>query len=255
MAQRQTITCKLTGVTGPSVDAHIIPRSLYQLDGKPAKLIYVGENNYREHRSAVGIYDPEILTIEGESYFSECDDFAAKFLLNRRDYNANKTAHIRQHRGVPLIAEIDEPNQRMLKLFCMSVLWRASVSGQLFFKNVDLGLKHEARLKELILSNSTGREDEYNVILMRHTDTPDYGLPILAPASDRLENVRCYKFNLPQASFLIKVDQRGMPRDFKDFSVGAAPTLRVLLLEPFKAGVPYRLLKKHARFRLNQRPC
>ncbi len=245
MAKGKRITCKLTGTIGEPVEAHIIPRSLLQLDGKPGKMIFFGEKHYREQRAPIGVYDQTILTHEGESHFSNCDDYAAKFFLNRGNYNEGKNALIRMHEGTPILAEIEESKQNDLKFFCMAVLWRASVSSRPFFKEVDLGNKHEARLKELILAKSVGEQDEYGVVLMRHIDTPECGLPINAPNRDRQDKVLLYRFNLPQFSFVIKADMRPMPSDLRQFQVGASDKLRMILLDPFKSSEQYRLLRKH----------
>jgi hypothetical protein len=45
---------------------------------------------------------------------------------------------------------------RELKLFQMSLLWRAGVAKGSFFKNVDLGEKHEKRLKQLLAKDNPG---------------------------------------------------------------------------------------------------
>jgi hypothetical protein len=54
---------------------------------------------------------------------------------------------------------------RELKLFQMSLLWRAGVAKGSFFKNVNLGEKHEKRLKLLLASDDPGLELDYPCIM------------------------------------------------------------------------------------------
>jgi hypothetical protein len=48
-----------------------------------------------------------------------------------------------------------------LRLFQLSVLWRASVATGSFFKNVDLGPKHEQIIRGWLLAENPGPDDRY----------------------------------------------------------------------------------------------
>lgn len=50
---------------------------------------------------------------------------------------------------------------RELKLFQMSLLWRASVAKGEFFRNVALGEKHESKLRQLLVNGDPGSEKDY----------------------------------------------------------------------------------------------
>ena len=54
---------------------------------------------------------------------------------------------------------------RALKLFQLSLLWRAGVAKGMFFKNVDLGKKHEKRLRQLLVNDDPGLELDYPCIM------------------------------------------------------------------------------------------
>jgi hypothetical protein len=50
---------------------------------------------------------------------------------------------------------------RELKLFQMSLLWRAGVAKGEFFRNVDLGKKHEEILRQFLVNDDPGAEQDY----------------------------------------------------------------------------------------------
>jgi len=52
-----------------------------------------------------------------------------------------------------------------MKLFLLSILWRASITDRKVFKDVNLGEKHEERLRKLIYENITPDENEYPIMM------------------------------------------------------------------------------------------
>ena len=80
------ITCRLTGKSGPGIDAHIIPKSFFPLEdvkeGRALSVFHAGERPF-VNRSWAGEYDSSILTKEGEAYFAGWDDYAADFFLRK----------------------------------------------------------------------------------------------------------------------------------------------------------------------------
>jgi len=54
---------------------------------------------------------------------------------------------------------------RKMKLFLLSILWRASITDRKIFKDVDLGIKHEEKLRKLIYENIIPKETEYPIMI------------------------------------------------------------------------------------------
>lgn len=52
-----------------------------------------------------------------------------------------------------------------MKLFLLSILWRASITDRKIFKDVNLGDKHEERLRKLIYENIIPSETEYPIMV------------------------------------------------------------------------------------------
>lgn len=55
---------------------------------------------------------------------------------------------------------------KQLKLFQMSILWRAGVAKGSYFKEVNLGEFHEARLRTLLLSENPGLATDYSCMMV-----------------------------------------------------------------------------------------
>jgi hypothetical protein len=197
--------CKLCGKDKKLVKAHIIPEALYKplLDrGRPLKILS-NIPGVHPKKSHVGIYDMGILCRECETIFSPWDDYAQKLLLakpipeNYRTQNGQKLAY-----------EIAGVDYAKLKLFFISVLWRASVSRQQFFSRVSVGT-FEPQLKQMILESNPGDADTFAVTLAQF-DHP-LGTAMLDPHPDKHFGISYYRFYMAGYIAYIKADARPAP--------------------------------------------
>lgn len=218
------IRCKLTGIIGPSVRAHIIPKSFYAIDHTekiPLKIITNSDDGFNG-KSFVGIYDKEILTRKGEQTFSEWDSYAYDLLV--RDYSDFR---IRHHRGEPVLIEQQSYSYQKLKLFFLSVLWRAAVSTQRFFSKVSLG-PHEKTLQDMILDKNPGDADDFAVTVARFVDLDSARTVMLDPFAERYSGVNYYRLYLGTYVASIKVDRRPTPNDLRPSILAPSSPLRIV---------------------------
>ncbi|MET0049372.1 MAG: hypothetical protein ABW066_16470 [Sedimenticola sp.] len=195
--------CKLTGNDGSGIRAHIIPKSFYAINPEeklPVKLITNTEGHYSQ-KCPVGVYDTTIVTEEGERVFTEWDHYASELLLE------NKAAFEPIARNGDIAGfQIPKYDYIKLKLFFLSVLWRASVSSQPFFRRVDLG-PHEVTIRKALLDGDPGDSDWYAVCLAKWTDHPD-GAGMMDPYRTRFFGLNYYVMYLEHYIAYIKVDKR-----------------------------------------------
>jgi len=198
--------CLLTGVEGKPIAAHVIPRAFYEIDPHadgPHRIISNADGVF-PRRAPIGVYDKTIVTEEGERQFSPWDNYAAKLLIEERD----------QLKPICVGSRIvgysrDHYNYTLLKLFALSVIWRAGVSSQSFFDRVRLG-PHEARIREHLMSTDPGEPSCYSVVFSMWEDR-EQGPGMMDPFRERYKHVNFYRIYLGNYICYVKVDQRPTP--------------------------------------------
>lgn len=198
--------CKLCGQRGQLVQSHVIPRAFFDLGDNPAPTILSNTPGQYPKRAPAGVYD-RIVCRDCEGSFGDYDNYAANVLIQNLAsyepiYESGKFAALR----------MKELDYRLLKLFAISVLWRASVSTQTFFSRVRLG-PFEARARELLLARDPGDANEFGTwwSAFRMDWTPG----LMDPFQERWDGVNAYRFYFGKVVAYIKVDTRPVPLAFQ----------------------------------------
>lgn len=193
------------------IKAHIIPRSFHkslnQGDVQTPIIITSKPGEYPK-QSQTGVYDKEIVCEDCEKIFSTWDDYGYEFLFQELDedrYIVSNNERIAYNFG--------PTNYENLKLFFLSVLWRASISKQQLFNSVQLG-PYEEKLKHHILSKDPGSVEDFSVALSRF-DAPPNETGILNPDRAKYDGVNHYRLYLGGYMAIIKVSNQPLPKCFK----------------------------------------
>lgn len=205
--------------------SHIIPKSLYGqiIKKKESALVISGEKNTRIKKSRIGEYDQSILCVNCEKEFDSFDNYAAKFFTQElHEKNYFKTIY--NHKLAYIFPDY---NYGKLKLFFLSMAWRASVSRRNFFSNINLG-PYEESFREMIINNDPGDHEKFSVIIGKYTD-PNADAFLMNPCVIRVDGVRFYKFYFLDYFALIKADKQATPSSFTALVMTPFPQLRVLL--------------------------
>jgi hypothetical protein len=157
--------CKLTGVHGRYVASHIIPKALTDSgEGKP--LTQKGRNG-RYIKRWTSWYDSRLVTAEGEAILASYDNWAINFFREKKliwsswgpivqlespdhIWLPGPQVGIRQLRGVDC---------ERLRLFFLSLLWRAAATSLFEFRLVSIPADELAQLREMVLH---GRVEPYH---------------------------------------------------------------------------------------------
>lgn len=167
-------------------NSHIIPELLYRA---------VYDDKHRFHEISVapdkrnnfvqkGIREP-LLCEACEQHLSVNERYASQFL------NGGVGIGIRREGDRLYLSNLDYPK---LKLFQLSILWRAGVSSLPAFSQVSLG-SHAERLRIMLANDDSGRSDDYGCLMFALMLDQDQvqGL-IVQPTCARLAGVRAYRF-------------------------------------------------------------
>lgn len=164
--------CKLTGHEGKLVASHLIPRAFTRPEQPGLPFLQSGSGK-RVIRRWDSWYDRELVTRRGEDVLERYDTWAVAFLRRQLlvwsgwDHDAVDLGE--RHKtieGSPWgvrVVEVEQPE--LLRLFFLSLLWRAAASGLVEFSEVAVPPPHLETLRELVSSGNVGRPDFYPVSL------------------------------------------------------------------------------------------
>lgn len=180
MAKRKKATkitegvCKLTGARGKFVDSHLIPKALTRPEEPGLPFLQGGSGKYAERRWS-SWYDPQLVTAEGEKILAEYDDWAISFLRSKRlvwsGWGPMREFTDSTHHKVPGTpygkrrVSVEQPD--MLRLFILSLLWRAAASTLREFAEVELPAGDLSVLGTMLQNKDPGSIDFYPATLIQ----------------------------------------------------------------------------------------
>ena len=205
--------CKFCGNDKPLIKAHVIPAGFFRRLRKGQNALEYITNKAGEYnrRSPIGVYDGTIVCNECESIWRDWDDYAQK-LLAEEPLNAQA----RFHDGQKIAYIVRDFDYKKLKLFFISMIWRASVSSHQFFSKVSLG-HFEDIAKQHIANGDPGDNQDFSTVLAKF-DHPS-AKPILDPHEDSFSGVHYYRFYLASYIAYIKVDHSPAPMWLSPFAM------------------------------------
>jgi hypothetical protein len=223
--------CRFCGATKPLIKAHVIPEAFFRplrVDGE-TPLVVSNMPGVFPKKAPIGIYDKELLCESCEVKFSPTDSFGVDILLTRFDQHFTSV----QHESHTIAYEASTVDKVRLLEFLVSILWRASASGQAFFKTVRLGA-HEPVAKNALFASPTLIPPLFDAVLSRwseanHNEKPTTGL--LNPHRERWDGVNAYRFYLGAVLAYVKVDRRPFIEPLASQSLQSPGPCRLILRE------------------------
>lgn len=235
------ITCQLTGTNGSGVRAHIVPRAFYELPLQsegPLRLMSNVKGTFPK-KLPVGIYDNSIVTIEGEKILGKWDDYAIKTLIDGwgdfQEIEAN---------GEVIAWQLQDYNYSLMKLFALSVLWRAHYSKHPAFSKVQLG-PHESVIRQMLLAKDPGSPEQYSVNIVRWK-SQDVVPVFMGPFAEKYKGVNYYRIYCGRYVLYLKVDKRKTIEEFREFQLGCRKEL-LLIARELKNSKEWSVMQKIAK--------
>ncbi|WKZ29360.1 MAG: hypothetical protein QY323_01360 [Patescibacteria group bacterium] len=119
-----------------------------------------------------------------------------------------------------------------LKLFLLSLLWRASISTRPFFQHVNLG-KYEEEVRQMLLLGDPGTQMKFpclvNIVTGENKDISRELIP--TPTKFRTENCIGYLFPIGRMVFRYFVSPTGVPDFINQLAVSEDGKMRVIHLD------------------------
>ncbi len=158
--QRKIGICKLTGHSGPYVKSHIIPAALTKPEKSGFPFIQGGSGLKAEIRWS-SWYDDGLVTRKGEDILAQYDDWAIAELrrlgLVWSGWKADQSA-LNDHTQIPEtpwgIRKVVTRDTAKLRLFFLSLLWRAASTERWEFGEIYLPADHLEQLRVMVLNGN-----------------------------------------------------------------------------------------------------
>lgn len=235
--------CRLCLVNEPNMKAHILAEGLLKLihhvdkeyDGR---FILVGENLKKPLNRPTGSYDRNILCTKCDNKLGIYDKAAINF-CKRQDILPHPS-------GAAYTLNLSEGDQKKLRLFVISYVWRASITTLNEFKGISLGSKHEEKIRQLLLNGDPGNPQEYAVLVSKFSlpeDKKVWGMHVLNPVSNKLEGVNTVDIYLPNLyKLILKVDQRPFGEIFSKSVVGETKEILIFDREDYRESDEFKIM-------------
>lgn len=179
--------CKLTGAKGPFVKSHIIPQALSKPDIRGRPFTQSGRD-YAPQKRRDSWYDARMVTRAGEDILARYDDWAiAELRLHRlvwsgwgedEELRADEMSLIPGAGGMGA-RKIKDIDARMLRLFLLSILWRAAATTLPEFRELRLLPQDRKRLARMLCDGRVEPMSFYPAMLFQlstrgqfHNHTP-----------------------------------------------------------------------------------
>ena len=236
----EQINCKLCDKERKLIRAHIIPKSLWKplFNEQQPPQTPPAAPTFNEKKSPVGVYDTGILCSHCESIFSPWDDYAQNLLLadpSEKNYlmeNGQRIAYVE--------TAIDYVK---LKLFFISLLWKAAVSNHYFFSRVNVG-SFEPQLRRMILKGDPGDPDTFAIVMSKCED--QLGPIVLNPQPERWDEINYYRFFLAGYMAYIKVDRRPASDVMGKLALNPEKPL-IIILRALRTNKDFKVMKNIAK--------
>ncbi len=193
--------CRYCDLNKTLIKAHIIPEFFFKkLRGNDMLLkVSAGE---RPKSSPIGAYDTRILCGSCDGRFSSFESYSANLLT---DPPQSAVEVKEQGLGKRTGYVIPNYNYKLLKLFFLSVMWRASISTLPFYSKISLG-PYEERIRALLEAECPGEKNEFPIVISKFSG--DYANAIFNPYTSRIGETRFCIFHMGSYVVRIKVDAR-----------------------------------------------
>lgn len=177
--------CKLTLENGKFIKSHLIPQALTKPEIRGGIMKQIGEGT-RPKKATSSWYDYELVTRAGEDILTEFDTAAINILRNHQliwsswgeSFISNDSIFysINQNYGV---REFSNLEWRKLRLFGLSLLWRACNSTQNGFCDINIPKDDLEKIRVLLINKDSGAIHFYPIKLCQlstkgkiHNQTP-----------------------------------------------------------------------------------
>ncbi|BEV14336.1 hypothetical protein HBDW_11240 [Herbaspirillum sp. DW155] len=167
-AQKINSVCRLTRTSGVYVKSHLLPLALTRLSLSGEKFFEAGHGHGRRKVSS-SWYDQNLTTRLGEDILAKIDSAGIKELRKLRLIWSGWESHEHSLRSDEVISwedqfhlrELDIEAPDVLRVFFLSLLWRAAASTRAEFSDIKLSEEDLEDLRLRVVEAKPGKPEDY----------------------------------------------------------------------------------------------
>lgn len=214
-------SCKLLNVRRPRVKSHIIPQAFTRRVFPKFPFMEM-DGEIRPKRQWSSWYDGELVCDEAEKLFAKWDSYAAKVLAdNGLTFRSGKQRILDPHKFI----EIDGTHVEQIRLFGLSLLWRAAATKLEAFRDVELIPSNLEILRRMLVNEDAGACTDFPMLLIAHSDGIECA-PIGPMSVSNLQGVPFFRFFLDGVvAYIGKEPASKSASRFGKWLVGSDPAL------------------------------
>ncbi len=228
---RQNAPCKLCGKSAKLIkQSHIVPQFMYKglFVDNHSFLVDLKDPERKPLKFQTGFYDKYILCSNCDNVLlSGLENYAARLLYEGiDDIEIRKTA---SQQGVEFL-EIEGVDYKKMKRFVLSMLWRAHISNNPFFKEINIP-DHEKTLRKFVFTGDPIAEDVYSISLIGVKNNEGNAFASFPnPGVTELAGGRVAFFFINGMFYFIRVDRESDFTLFESFPLRESKLVRIPLL-------------------------
>lgn len=189
--------------------SHVIPKFMYKgIYEKNKKFVEVNLFKPDDPKfRPTPAYDQYILCRECDNIvLSRLETYASEIFYEKTDLKIEKE----RETGVTSLI-IKGVDYKKFKLFLLSILWRASISTNPLFKEIDLGPRYEETIRRMIYENDPGDPDDFPVCVFGIKSAENLMLrTVIQPRRLKTSGNTSYMFFINRLFYYFNVSRYGM---------------------------------------------
>ncbi len=225
--------------------SHIIPNFTYKRElfrnSKNNSAISFDIKSGKKRNINTGEYESNILCEECDNkIIGSLEDYFSRILYGGKTKDDIRNGMIRQQDGLEY-ALVKNVDYKKIKLFLLSIIWRASISSRPFFRHVDLG-PYEDKIRKFIFDNAEVSADFCPCSIFSFKKHFLLEKSFFNPVKSKLGFSRVYQFFIGGLQYNFVITEKESDPSVLESALKENGELKVI---SFREGVGDTLLKRY----------